>query len=53
MQQNYRNKQLTPDDGADLQLFFFPKHVPPISIKAENREEAEKKLAELDNKKSQ
>ena len=53
MQKKYKNRAVTPDDGAELQLFFFPKHVPPISIEAESREEAEKKLAELDKKKTQ
>lgn len=49
MQKSYKNRAITPDKGDELQLFFFPKHNPPISIKAANREEAEQKLATLDN----
>jgi hypothetical protein len=29
-------------------VFFFPKHNPPVSIRAASREEAEKLLAEQD-----
>lgn len=31
------------------EAFFFPKHVPPVTITAKSREEAEEKLAALDN----
>lgn len=33
---------------VEEETFFFPKHVPPVVIKANSKEEAEKKLAALD-----
>jgi hypothetical protein len=47
---NYKNRQATPEEAADLETYFFPKHNPPVSIKAASREEAEAKLAALDKK---
>jgi hypothetical protein len=49
----YRNRQARPEERGEgvRQSFFFPKHNPPISIEAESLEEAERTLAELDNKK--
>lgn len=40
----------TDETGREIE-FFFPKHNPPVTVKARNREEAEKKLAELGNTK--
>jgi low affinity Fe/Cu permease len=40
----------TDETGREIE-FFFPKHNPPITIKARNREEADRKLAELNNNK--
>jgi hypothetical protein len=48
---NYKNRQVTPEQEADLETYFFPKHIPPVSIKAASKEEAERKLQELDNNK--
>lgn len=42
---------MKPAEETPLELFFFPKHNPPISVKARNIEEAEEKLKEIDNKK--
>lgn len=49
----YRNRQATPEEESERisQAFFFPKHVPPISIEADSQEEAKRRLAELDNQK--
>lgn len=49
----YRNRQAKPEEKGERvkQTYFFPKHNPPVSIQAESLEEAEKQLAELDNKK--
>lgn len=33
------------------QDYFFPKHNPPVTIRATSREEAEEKLKDLDNDK--
>jgi len=47
----YRNRQAAPEETSERvkQSFFFPKHNPPISIEAESLEDAERRLAELDN----
>lgn len=39
------------EQSSDDIAFSFPKHVPPITIRARTREEAEELLAKLDNKK--
>lgn len=31
--------------------FFFPRHSPPVTVRARTREEAERKLEEIDNPK--
>lgn len=41
---------MTDDTGREIE-FFYPKHLPPVTIKARNREEADRKLAELNNRK--
>ena len=41
---------MKPAEEIPVELFFFPKHNPPISIKARSIEEAEEKLKELDAK---
>jgi hypothetical protein len=48
MQKAYKNRAVTPDETPD-EVFFFPKHSPPVSIRAKSREDAEEKLKELDN----
>ena len=50
MKKNYSNRQFTPNEQSEI-AFFFPKHAPPVTIYARTREEAEGKLAELDNHK--
>lgn len=40
-----------PVDWDKINEYFFPKHNPPVTIKAASLEEAEAKLAELDNAK--
>jgi len=49
MQKGYKNRAVSPE--PDEQEYFFPKHTPPVTIKAKSREEAEEKLAALDNNK--
>lgn len=52
MTKRYSNREMETERGEGrLTVFSFPKHVPPVSIEAENLEEAERKLAALDNKK--
>lgn len=51
MKNDYKNRAISPEPDTKEQEFFFPKHNPPVTIKAKNREEAEKKLATLDNQK--
>ncbi|MEP5514155.1 MAG: hypothetical protein ABJP87_04390 [Bauldia litoralis] len=50
MKGNNTRQIKTSETGREIE-FFFPKHNPPTTIKARNREEAEKKLADLDNHK--
>ena len=45
------NRRIQTDETGREIEFFFPKHVPPVTIKARNREEADRKLAELHNHK--
>lgn len=47
----YKNRQATPAREDTEPEFFFPKHVPPTTIKARSPEEAERRLADLDKRK--
>lgn len=53
MMKDYQTKEIGAEGAAPVeeQEFFFPKHNPPVTIKAKTREEAEEKLQELDNPK--
>jgi hypothetical protein len=47
----YKDRQMVTDNTGSEEVYFFPKHNPPISIRAKSQKEAEEKLAALDNKK--
>lgn len=52
MKRNYTDRNFIPEvKDTELVLFFFPKHNPPVSISARTQEEAEAKLAAIDNSK--
>lgn len=38
------DRQMSTKDGDGSEVFFFPKHNPPISVRAASREEAERIL---------
>lgn len=42
------DRSMDTDQEDRSELFFFPKHTPPVSIRATSREEAEAQLAEED-----
>lgn len=50
MMKDYQTKDMAQEEEQE---FFFPKHNPPVTIKAKTREEAEEKLQELDNPKEE
>ena len=37
------NRSMQPTEGEERE-FFFPKHNPPVTVRAKTREEAEEKL---------
>lgn len=49
MPKAYSDRQMATPEEPERE-FFFPKHVPPVTIKAKSQEDAEEKLAELDAK---
>lgn len=52
MSKKYNNRQFKPEpEEKKTELFFFPKHNPPVAVSATSREEAEEKLQALDNNK--
>lgn len=50
MPKNYSDRSMA-NKGIE-EDYFFPKHVPPVTIRAKSRAEAEEKLKELDNTKN-
>lgn len=50
MAKEYSDRQMKPK--APQREYFFPKEKPPVTITAASREEAEKKLAKLSDKKN-
>ena len=49
MPKAYSDRAMAHNDAE--REFFFPKHDPRVTVKAQTREEAEAKLAALDNDK--
>lgn len=47
----YKDRAMTAATDSEVLSFFFPSHVPPISITAHTLEEAETILQKLDNPK--
>jgi hypothetical protein len=47
MAKTYSDRQMAQPEGE--REFFFPKHVPPVTIKASSQEEAVRKLEEMDS----
>ena len=45
MKKAYSNKEMRTDVLEEREVFFFPKNVPPVSVRAVSREEADAKLA--------
>lgn len=41
----YKDRAMKVEEERE---YFFPKHIPPVTIRAKSRDEAEEKLAELD-----
>lgn len=50
MKKGYSNRQMRTEED-ELIEFSFPKHNPPVTVKARTREEAEAQLIALDNQK--
>jgi hypothetical protein len=47
MAKEYKDRQMVAE-GKSTQVFFFPKHVPPVSIEAASLEEAEAQLQAIE-----
>ena len=52
MTKHYKDRAMAAATGSEVLSFFFPSHVPPISITAHTLEEAETILQKLDNSKA-